>query len=114
MKLRIELDRERVAPGQELTGWVVVLEGGEARSLTLQVGFYEQSPGDGTAVFGQRGTIHEGDLSSGEAVPFRYTMPASALPGVKGRHCELFWELEAVADRSGLDTVARRRFEVGV
>ena len=112
MKLQIELDRERVALGEELTGRVVVLEGGEVRSLTLQVGLYEQAPASVVAVFRERAAIREGDLASGEEVPFGYTVSEFAFPSVKGRRCELYWELEAVADRPGLDTVARRRFEV--
>jgi hypothetical protein len=59
-----------------------------------------------------RGVIHEGDLASGDVVAFRYLLPEWALPNVKARHCELFWELDAVVDRQGPDVVARRRFEV--
>jgi hypothetical protein len=112
VKLRIELDREPVAPGHELTGRVVALEGGLARSLTLGVGFVEQSPGDRVAALDVRGLIHEGELASGDAVAFRYALPEWALPSVKARHCELFWELEAVVDRQGPDIMVRRRFEV--
>jgi hypothetical protein len=112
VKLRIELDRERVAPGEEVTGRVVVLEGGGARSLTLGVGFFEQSPGCRVAALGMLAVLHEGNLVSGEEAAFRYTVPESAFPSLKGHDCELFWELEAVADRPGSDAVTRRRFEV--
>ena len=112
MKLRIEVDREPVAPGHELTGRVVALEGGPARSLMLGVGFFEQSPGYRVAALDMCGVIHEGDLAAGDAVAFRCGVPEWALPSVKARHCELFWELEAVVDRPGPDVVVRRRFEV--
>jgi hypothetical protein len=95
-----------------LTGHVVVLEGGRARALTLGVRFYEQSPAHRFAPLDQSIVIHEGDLATGGAVPFRFRLPESALPGVKGGHCELFWELEVVADVQGQDARARRRFEV--
>jgi hypothetical protein len=112
VKLRIQVDSEPVAPGDELTGRVVALEGGRARSLTLGIGFVEQSPDDRVEVLDVRGVIHEGDLASGDVVAFRYLLPEWALPNVKARHCELFWELDAVVDRQGPDVVARRRFEV--
>ena len=112
MKLRIQVDSEPVAPGDELTGRVMALEGGRARSLTLGVGFVEQSPADRVTVLDVRGVIHEGDLASGDEVAFRYLVPEWAPPSVKARHCELFWELDAVVDRQGQDAVVRRRFEV--
>ena len=99
--------------GDELTGRVVALEGGQARSLTLGVGFVEQSPDDRVAVLDVRGVIHEGDLASGDEVAFRYLLPEWAFPSVTARHCELFWELDVVVDRQGPDVVVRRRFEVG-
>ena len=71
--------------GDELTGRVVALEGGQARSLTLGVGFVEQSPDDRVAVLDVRGVIHEGDLASGDEVAFRYLLPEWAFPSV-GRH----------------------------
>ena len=112
MKLLVEVEREPVAPGHELTGRVVALEGGRARSLTLGIGFFEQSPGYRVAALDVRGVIHDGDLASGDAVAFHYAVPEWALPSVKARHCELFWELEVVVDRPGPDVVVRRRFEV--
>jgi len=112
VKLDIQLDADRVAAGQELTGHVLMLEGGPARSLTLTVSFCERSPGYLSAPFSRSGVLYEGDLVTGQADEFRYEMPDWAPPGVKGKHGELFWELEAVSDEPGLDTRARRVFEV--
>jgi hypothetical protein len=112
VKLGIDLDTERVAPGAEVGGSVVVVEGGKARSLTLAVGFFERSPAFRIAAFQDRVVIHEGELATGQEVPFHYALPDSAPPSVEGRHTELYWELEAVADEPGLDARVTRRFEV--
>lgn len=112
MKLELRLDRDRVAPGEELTGDVVVVEGGESRALTLTVGFHERSPSFHEVPFGATGVLHEGELATGATIPFRYELPAWAAPGVEGRYGELFWEVEAASDDPGLDTRARARFDV--
>lgn len=112
MKLEIQLDAHRVAPGQELIGHVLVLEGGPSRSLTLTVSFCERSPGYMSTPFSRSGVLYEGDLATGQAVEFRYEMPDWAAPGVKGQHGELYWELEATSDEPGFDTRVRRRIEI--
>jgi hypothetical protein len=112
VKLAIELDAERVAAGEEVRGRVLVQEGGSSRSLTLTVSFRERSPAYVETRFSDGGVIHEGNLATGQAVEFRFTMPNEALPNARGRHGELFWELEAVSDEPGLDTRATRVLEV--
>ena len=112
MKLAIELDAERAAAGEEVSGRVLVLDGGRSRSLTLTVSFRERSPSFLETPFSDGGVVHEGDLATGQAVEFRFALPNDALPTVKGRHGELFWELEAVSDEPGLDTRVSRRLEV--
>jgi hypothetical protein len=88
-----------------------VLEGGRSRSLTLAVGLREQSPRYVEHAFDSRGVIHEGDLATGQAVEFRFTLPVDAPPSVKGKRGELYWQVDAVSDEPGLDTQAGRRFE---
>jgi hypothetical protein len=112
VKLALELDAQRVAPGEDVTGRVVVLEGGRSRSLTLKVSFRERSPTFLETPVGEAAVVHEGDLATGHAVEFRFTLPDGALPGVKGKHGELIRELEAVSDEPGLDTRVSRILEV--
>jgi hypothetical protein len=76
------------------------------------VSFCERSPSYLTVAFSRSGVLNEGDLATGQAFEFRYEMPDWAAPGVKGKHGELFWELEAVSEGPGLDASARRVFEV--
>jgi hypothetical protein len=114
VRLAIELDAERVAAGEEVSGRVVAREGGRSRALTLTVSFRERSPAFLETRFSDAGVIHEGDLATGQAVEFRFVLPAGALPSVKGRHGELFWELQAVSDEPGLDTRVNRMLEVTV
>lgn len=112
MKLELRLDDDRVAPTQELAGHVLVREGGPSRSLTLTVRFCERSPTLLAIPFSTSTVLHEGDLATGQAVEFRWEIPAWATPGVKGKHGELFWELEAVSADPGLDTRVTRVFDV--
>ena len=112
MKLEIALDSEAVAPGGTLKGLVEVVEGGEARSLTLTVSFCESSPSYMAVSFSRSGVLHEGELATGQAVTFQYDLPEWAPPGVKTEHAELYWQVEAVADRPGLDARASRKFQI--
>jgi hypothetical protein len=112
VKLEIALDSEVVTPGGTLKGLVEVLEGGEARSLTLTVSFCESSPSYMAVPFSRGGVIQEGELTAGQTVTFAYDLPDWAPPGVKSEHAELYWQVEAVADRPGLDARASRRFQI--
>jgi len=112
VKLAIELDAERVAAGGQVRGRVVVHEGGRSRSLRLSLTFRERSPSFLETPFSHGAVIHEGDLATGQAVEFRFTLARDSPPSVKGKHGELFWQLEAVSDEPGLDTRAGRRLEV--
>ena len=112
MKLALELDAERVAAGGEVRGRVLVAEGGRSRSLTVTLSFRERSPSYLETRFSEGGVLHEGDLPTGHALEFRFLLPSHALPSVKTRYGELFWELEAVSDEPGLDTRVSRTLEV--
>ena len=112
MKLELRLDGDPVAAHEDLTGHVLVVEGGSSRSLTVTARFCERSPSFGAVAFSSVVAVHEGDLATGQAVEFRWRLPAWAPPGVKGARGELFWELEAHSDERGLDTRVTRRFEV--
>jgi hypothetical protein len=112
VRLELELDRECVTPGEQLTGRVVVLEGGPSRSLSLTVRFCERSPQLESTAFSTNAVLHQGDLTTGQTLEFGCELPKDALPSVKGKVGELFWELEASSDEPGVDTQIRRRFEV--
>ena len=112
MKLAIELDAERFAGGERVSGRVLVLEGGRSRSLTLTLSFRERSPSYLETAFSEGGVVHEGDLATGQALEFGFVLADDAPPGVKGEHGELFWELEAVSDEPGLDARVSRVLEI--
>jgi hypothetical protein len=112
VKLELRLDADRVAPGRELAGHVLVLEGGQSRSLTLTVRLCERSPGYLEIPFSHTLVLSEGDLATGQAIDFRCELPEGAPPSVKGKHGELFWELEAASDAPGLDARVSQTFQV--
>ena len=112
MKLALELDAERVAAGEQVSGRVLVLEGGRSRSLRLTLSFRERSPSYVESPFSEGGILHEGDLATGQALEFGFTLSSDAPPSVKGKHGELLWELEALSDEPGLDARASRVVEV--
>lgn len=114
MKLELELDSDRFAPGGHVTGKVNVLEGGKSRALTLTLSFHEQTRDYGAVPFSADAVLHQGDLTAGESYDFGFELPADAQPSVKAEHSELYWELDACSDERGLDTHATRRIEVVV
>ena len=114
MKLELELESDRVAPGDKVVGRVLVHEGGPSRSLTLSVSFHERSSGYDVIPFSSSAVVHEGELPTGAAVDFHFLLPADALPSVNGKQGELYWQIEATADRPGLDAHARRVVVVAI
>jgi hypothetical protein len=112
VKLELRPEADRIAPGRELTGHVLVLEGGQSRSLTLTVRLCERSPGYLAIPISRTVILSGGDLATGQAVDFRCELPEDAPPSVKGRHGELFWELEAASDAPGFDVRASHGFVV--
>lgn len=112
MKLGLELESERFAPGDHVTGKVNVLEGGKSRALTLTLSFHEQTRDYGTVPFSADAVLHQGDLKAGDWYEFGFELPPDAQPSVKAEHSELYWELDARSDEAGLDTHANRRLVV--
>ena len=112
MKLGLELASDRPAPGEEISGRVIVLEGGSSRSLKLTLGFHERTAAYSATPYSTSSVLHEGELASGQEVDFTFQLPPEAPPSVKAGHSELLWELEATADRPGLDPHVIRRIEV--
>lgn len=112
MKLELVLDSDRVAQGERVNGRIDVLEGGPSRSLTLTLTFHEQTQSYSVVRYSSGGTIHEGELVTGQPVTFDFTVPAEAPPSVKCKHSELYWELAVTSDEHGLDTHVQRRLTV--
>jgi hypothetical protein len=116
VKLELQLDGEEYAPGDTVTGSVLVLEGGGSRSLEVSLHFRERTSEDDehTPVTLSGGELHAGDLTTGASYPFEIQLPADALPNFRSKHGELFWEVDARSDERGRDTHARRRIDVAV
>lgn len=113
MKLHVELDGDSYAAGETVGGRVHVAAGGAARSLEVMLNFIEETP-DYTAVARsvKSGTLHSGELRTGQLIDFALELPADALPNAGSEHAELYWEVAAHSDELGLDTHARARIEV--
>jgi hypothetical protein len=116
VKLEVQLDGEAYAPGETVTGSVLVLEGGGSRSLDVSLHFRERTSEDDehTPVTLSGGELHAGDLTTGASYPFGIQLPPDALPNFKSKHGELFWEVDARSDERGRDTHARKRIDVAV
>jgi hypothetical protein len=56
--------------------------------------------------------LHEGNLLAGQEFECSFTLPIEAPPSFKGKHSELWWEVETRSNEPGFDTIARRRIEV--
>lgn len=118
MKLQLDLDihSQLVGPGATVTGSVLVLEGGAARSLTASLEFHEDSNSGGNRVANSISTepLHEGELEAGMQFPFTLALPVDALPNYRSENGELYWEVHARSDELGLDTHVRKRVIVEV
>lgn len=112
MKLEVELGTDLVVPGQEVAVHVHVREGGPSRALALTISFYEQTRDFTVVPLRVSDIVHRGDLDTGQTVTSTFALPADAWPSFKGSNAELWWEAEVSSDEPGLDTRARRRFEV--
>ena len=117
MNLDVQLDRgERYAPGDTVSGSVLVLEGGGSRRLEVSLNYRENSEDEyeHTALNLSSGELHAGDLTTGASYPFTIALPPDALPNYKSEHGELYWELDACSDEFGRDTHERKRIDVAV
>ena len=113
MKLELVLQTDHVKPGGDVAGHIDVVEGGESRSLTVTLTFFEKTRDYSAAPHSSSFVVHEGDLKAGESYTFSFTLPAEAPTSAKTKNGELYWELEVKSDEQGLDSHARSRLEVG-
>ena len=116
MKLELQLYGETYAPGETVTGNVLVVEGGGSRKLEVWLHFRERTSEDDdhTPVSLSSGELHAGDLTTGASYPFAIQLRPDALPSFKSKHGELFWEVDARSDQRGRDTHERKRIDVAV
>jgi hypothetical protein len=108
----LQLAGERFAPGDRVSGSVVVIGGGGSRTLEVALEFHEKSPDYEEVPVRVPQTLHTGDVKTGQSLPFSLELPADALPGYRSANGELYWELDAKSDEMGPDTHVRRRIEV--
>ncbi len=108
----LQLDRERLAPGEPVAGTVLVTEGGGSRALEVVLAFHEKSPDYEEVPVSQSQALHTGDVQTGQSLAFALELPADALPGYRSEHGELYWEVDVKSDEMGPDTHLRRRIEV--
>jgi hypothetical protein len=112
-RLALQLDRTAYAPGEEVTGTVVVAEGGRSRNLEVFLLFREKTADfeyDALRIGG--GPLAEGDLEAGRSHRFAIRLPPDAPPAVATPHAELFWEVDARSDQLGPDAHARERISL--
>ncbi len=100
-------------PGDWVRGNVHVDVGGDCRALTVALHFRERTS-DYSANARTDGLteLHSGDLAPGTSFPFQLQLPTDALPNYNSSHGELFWLVEAKADKRGVDKRAQCRVEV--
>ena len=112
-RLQLQLDRERFAPGDVVSGTIVVVEGGRSRSLEALLEYVEETDDYvEVATSVSSGALHTGDLERGMSCRFEVALPADALPNFESAHGALYWQLDAKSDERGRDTHERRRILV--
>ena len=108
--LGLALERQRLHPGDVLSGTVRVAQGGPSRTLEVFVSFLERTRSYTEAwLTGRTGVLHAGDLVPEQAFAFSLQLPPDAPPPYASRWGELFWEVDAKSDAFGFDAHARQR-----
>jgi hypothetical protein len=87
VRVRVDVDREPLAPGAAVSGRVVVEQGGRARSLSVRLAFVERTESFEKAAR-DAGTlvVAEGDLAEGVVLAFSLRLPDDALPNIASGH----------------------------
>jgi hypothetical protein len=112
-RIQLQLDRVIYEPGETISGAVIVLEGGDSRSLEASLEYKEETADYvEVAIRIPSGPLHEGDLTTGTAFEFALALPPDALPSCRSEHGELYWEVDAKSDEPGRDTHDRRLIEI--
>jgi hypothetical protein len=112
-RLALELERDRYAPGETVSGVVRVVEGGGSRSLEVALEYRERTR-DYSAVARRvaTGPLHQGELPPGHTFPFSLQLPADAPPAHSTPNASLAWHVDAKSDERGLDTHDEREIHV--
>jgi len=116
VRLRVEVDRRAVDPGDEVTGRIAVLDGGSARGVDAWLRFVEEA-GNLTATGRHVGPerLADGALEAGQVIPFALILPDDALPNYEDEYGRLGWELVIQVDRPlRPDVVEEVELDVGV
>ncbi|HEX2086812.1 MAG TPA: hypothetical protein VHF89_14125 [Solirubrobacteraceae bacterium] len=112
-RLILELDRHEVAPGDEVTGTVVVAHGGRSRRLEVFLLLRERTAEfEHDALRIGSGPLAEGALEEGRSHRFSIRLPPDAPPQVATPNAEVYWEVDARSDQLGPDAHARQRIAV--
>jgi hypothetical protein len=103
MSLQLELPRDRFAPGEWVTGAVVVSERVDARSLAVHLMLVEVTRDYGPKAVRSlsSGSLHEGPLPAGSSFPFQVQLEADAPPPYRCQWGQLYWVVDAKADVPG-------------
>jgi hypothetical protein len=114
IRFRLELDHECYTPGDTIRGNVLVLEGGDSRSLEVLLEYNEEAEDGYSAIAASvsTGPLHAGNLATGMSVDFEVALPEDAFPNYRSDHGELYWHLDVKSADPGGDTHERHRVEV--
>jgi hypothetical protein len=98
VKLRIDVQQATFAPGDNISGEVVVLEGGRSRGATIELRFVERSQPFDHVAYTTEAPLTDQELTKGDVLPFALTLPDQALPSVYTDEASLLWELRVEVD----------------
>jgi hypothetical protein len=103
--LAVRLDRERFAPGEQVTGRVEVVEEAKGRELTVALE-YRDWTSDYRSISRSvplATPLGVGDLQAGASFPFSLALPADAAPEHTGVNGAVSWGIHAHLERFGPD-----------
>ena len=98
-KYEVALNGDSFRPGDSVSGTLTAAEDIDARSVTVALRYYQQSP-DYLEYAQEAGVpvVHQGALRRGETISFSFQVPQGALPSHVSGHGQIGWRVVAQAD----------------
>ena len=113
--IQLELDKARVAPGEQVSGHVRVLTAGHTRALDVSLRCRDSSTDyKGTSWSTTTATLATGELPAPTEYTFTLALPPDAPPTYASAGVAVWWEVDARCDLLGTDQHAISRIEVAL
>jgi hypothetical protein len=113
VQIRVTPERATYVAGEQVSGRVEVVEGGEVRKLDVSLRCRDSTLSyQGTSWSATSAPLATGELTPPATYSFSIALPADAAPTFNGEVGEIWWELDARCDVPGKDVHATTKITV--